>query len=314
MFSKKVMSVLVVPGFIVVFASFCLAGGIGTTGAQFLKIGIGARPVSMGYAFSAVSDDLNALYWNPAGLAMQKERQISASYLHYFQEVSIGFFGYSQSIMNRGTVGIGLSYLSVGGFEKRALDTDVPDGKFGANDGALYLSYADEKILGDKIEGLNLGFTIKGIRQEIDDQDATSFALDVGTLYRTPIEKLNASLGVYNIGTKVKFVEESDPLPLDIRFGLSYKMLQEKLLLAADIDDYINDERVYSQLGVEYAMVQSLSFRAGYKFGMDSNKLGGGAGLGTGVGFYVWGIQLDYAYAPFGELGDTHRMSIATKF
>ena len=38
----------------------------GTTAAQFLKIGIGARALAMGGAYSAVSDDATALYWNPA--------------------------------------------------------------------------------------------------------------------------------------------------------------------------------------------------------------------------------------------------------
>src|SRR4029077_8125627 len=41
---------------------------VGTSGAQFLKIGPGARPVGMGEAFTGVPDDIHAIYWNPAGL------------------------------------------------------------------------------------------------------------------------------------------------------------------------------------------------------------------------------------------------------
>ena len=42
---------------------------VGTTGAAFLEIGIGARAVAMGNAFVGTANDVTALYWNPAGLA-----------------------------------------------------------------------------------------------------------------------------------------------------------------------------------------------------------------------------------------------------
>ena len=42
---------------------------VGTTSAQFLKIGVGAKAIAMGGTFVAQANDLSALYWNPAGLA-----------------------------------------------------------------------------------------------------------------------------------------------------------------------------------------------------------------------------------------------------
>ena len=48
---------------------------VGTTIANFLKIGVGPRAVAMGSAFSAVANDASAVYWNPAGI-------ISVSYTH----------------------------------------------------------------------------------------------------------------------------------------------------------------------------------------------------------------------------------------
>ena len=41
---------------------------VGTAGAQFLKIGPGARVDSLGGAFSAIANDVTTIYWNPAGL------------------------------------------------------------------------------------------------------------------------------------------------------------------------------------------------------------------------------------------------------
>jgi len=48
--------------------SFAAFSKLGTAGAQFLKIGIGARGAGMAGAFSAVADGASALYWNPAGI------------------------------------------------------------------------------------------------------------------------------------------------------------------------------------------------------------------------------------------------------
>ena len=36
---------------------------------DFLTLGVGARPLSMGGSFTAIADDSTATYWNPAGLA-----------------------------------------------------------------------------------------------------------------------------------------------------------------------------------------------------------------------------------------------------
>lgn len=73
---KKTFRLIVVAQFI---GLFCLinqattyAKGLGTTGAQFLKVGMGARPLAMAGAFSAVSDDVNSIYYMPIELAPNK--------------------------------------------------------------------------------------------------------------------------------------------------------------------------------------------------------------------------------------------------
>jgi hypothetical protein len=49
----------------------------------FLKVPAGARAVGMGGAFTAVADDATAAYWNPAGLAFMKYKEV------YFQHASM---------------------------------------------------------------------------------------------------------------------------------------------------------------------------------------------------------------------------------
>lgn len=40
---------------------------VGTTAAPFLGIAVGSRAIGLGGAFTAFSEDVSALYWNPAG-------------------------------------------------------------------------------------------------------------------------------------------------------------------------------------------------------------------------------------------------------
>ena len=48
---------------------------VGTYALQFLKIGVSARGSAMGGAFTAISNDATATYWNPAGMSRLPGRQ-----------------------------------------------------------------------------------------------------------------------------------------------------------------------------------------------------------------------------------------------
>jgi len=69
---KKIIFVIALTFTFQLSALSLFAAGPGTTGATFLKLGVGSRPVAMGEAFVAVADDINALFWNPSGLPYQK--------------------------------------------------------------------------------------------------------------------------------------------------------------------------------------------------------------------------------------------------
>ena len=53
---------------------------VGSSGSLFQKIGVGARAAGMGGAFSALADDITALYWNPAGIARLKGERFGNLY------------------------------------------------------------------------------------------------------------------------------------------------------------------------------------------------------------------------------------------
>src|SRR5437016_1052426 len=52
----------------------------GASGSVFSKIWVGARASAMAGAYTALADDISALYWNPAGIARLPGINVSATY------------------------------------------------------------------------------------------------------------------------------------------------------------------------------------------------------------------------------------------
>ena len=46
----------------------------GTTSAEFLLLGAGARGAALGSAYASIANDVSALYYNPAGTALMTRR------------------------------------------------------------------------------------------------------------------------------------------------------------------------------------------------------------------------------------------------
>ncbi|MBD3271531.1 MAG: PorV/PorQ family protein [Elusimicrobia bacterium] len=297
------------------FSCYCAyASDVGVTGAQFLKIGTGARPMGMGGAFTAVSDDGYASYWNPSGFARLEHQEISSTFLNYFEDVKFGFVGYARPIPRIGVIAGGVTYLTLDDIERRTGDTETADGTFGADDVCTSISYAQREPFKNILPDVDLGVTLKFISQKLDDEIAQTGALDCGALYHTPISNLDIGMSISNIGPGQKFISERDPLPLLMRLGGAYRLLNDTLLIASDLDHYLIDQKLYAGLGCEYWLLNMIGLRAGYRHGYHTDSLGSIVGLTGGVSLRAFNIQLDYAFVPFGELGDTHRFSLSAKF
>ncbi|MFH1319503.1 MAG: PorV/PorQ family protein, partial [Bacteroidota bacterium] len=142
-------------------SAFCESGG--TKSAEFLKIGIGARAVAMGEAFTAVSGDADCMAWNPAGLATLKGTHIRAMHNQWFQDISLDYFGIAHSLNKFGTIGINGRYLWMDKMEITTLDSPKgTDEEFSVYDLAGSISYS--KLITNKFA---LGLNLKFIKQSI---------------------------------------------------------------------------------------------------------------------------------------------------
>ena len=62
---------------------------VGTVGAQFLKIGVGAKYVGMGEASVACVNDAYAMYWNPASLAQLSQNSLRFTNVDWIDDVQL---------------------------------------------------------------------------------------------------------------------------------------------------------------------------------------------------------------------------------
>lgn len=286
---------------------------IGTTGAPFLKIGVGARAIAMGEAYGALADEVNAIYWNPAGLINIQRREISFMHAAWFDSINYEYVAFAEKT-TFGAIGFAFNYLSYGAIPRiDIIETEL--GTFNASDIAFIVSYARE------IFSIPIGLNIKVIYSKIDDEKATAIAGDLGFQSKFNLFSQNFIIGgvVQNYGTKLTFINEGASLPLNIKGSFACKgLLDDHLSVGIDYNAPI-DNSPYFCVGGEFQYFFSIilvAIRGGYKFA-DKTGIDGVMGPSGGIGLYWRDKQefgIDYAFVPFGNLGNTHRISFIMKF
>lgn len=281
------------------------ARGAGTSSAAILKIDNGARPMAMGGAFCAVSDDVNAIQYNPAGLNQLRRNEVMATHNEWFEGVRSEFLGIGVTLTEWWSLGMSVNYLYATGLIRRDLYTATLEGsgEFGGYTGVA--SFAAATKLNDEVSA---GFGVKVIQESVDKEKAVGYAADLGVLYR--ITKFKFGVSASNLGTKIKLAEDSFPLPVTIRAGAAYSGLVDNLLIALDVNKPLDNE-IGVFAGAEYWIIKRIALRAGYRSNVDKNL---GHGVSAGLGFGYDNFQLDYSYLPFGDFGDTHRISLNYRF
>jgi hypothetical protein len=279
----------------------------GTRGAQILKISVGAKAVGMGESYVAAADDVYASYWNPAGLIHVESNQLGFMHNEWFEDIRYEFLGYVHPIGDLGTLAGSVSYVSMGELDKTDEDGNS-EGQFHPYDILLGLSFG--KRLNDSI---SIGVNAKFLQEKIDEEKAQAFALDLGGLYFVPGSGLILGLNVQHLGSKMKFIEESFSLPLNVKVGAAYRLIDGALTFATDVNQP-TDGDMNMGMGVEYKIMGVLNLRSGYRYTVGGNDLGTASGLRAGIGIEFRDYKLDYAFVPYGELGQAHRISLLANF
>lgn len=300
------VAALLVPG--VAFGGTKPFEKVGTYAAQFLKIGVSARAAGMGSAFTAVSNDATAMYWNPAGMVEQPRTQMTLNTVVWPADVDIYFAGaiFTTPYLP-GTFGLSARSLTMDPQIERTIY--MPQGTnrhFDAGDMSFGLSYA--MYFTDRFSA---GMTAHFIHMGLADKSAQTLAFDFGLLYRIGIQGMKLGMMIQSLGSEVDFDDRASKMPTLFKVGLSmdaYRRGAHALLVAGEFS-HPSDNKERMNAGFEYGFNRFFFLRSGYNIGYDSH------GLAWGVGFRVDTSQtsdlgFDYAWEDLGYLGQAHRVSL----
>jgi hypothetical protein len=283
------------------------ADGEGTSAATTLELDGAARPMAMGGAFTAVADDPCAVFYNPAGLTQQRGAAAMFTHTMYFSGINSEYMALAGDGSGGWNWGAGANFLftnDIAGYDEYG----NPTGNFGASEGFAALDGAVALS-----ERTSIGAGAKYVRQSIDAVSASALAGDAGILWRNGPLRLGGA--VQNVGQKITLGSTAFALPLALAGGASYK-LPFPMTLSAEYKHY-NDGNAGVHVGGEYALAQLIGvgdvfyLRGGYQGGRSDNT---GSGFAAGVGFELGAWKLDYAFSPWGDLGNVQRITLGINF
>ena len=302
---------------------------IGTAGAGELLIPIGSRGAAMSGAVLSTSEGVEAMYWNPAGLASLEGTEAMFTHLPYFADIDVNFVGVETAIEGFGTLGFGAKVVSIGDIAETT--DEFPDGtgrEFDPSLTVINLTYA-------RILTANVSFGITGmlINENVFEAKATGAAFDVGFVYDPRWKGLSLGLTIKNYGPEMSFSgngfqrnaegrplsPESAPfeLPSSINIGVAYDFLDRGPHMASLAGNFRsnNYQEDFWQGGFEYGYNDLYFIRGGYTFSDQDDYLYG-LSLGGGLS-YAFGetkIAFEYAWSETEFFDDNQYFTVRVNF
>jgi len=308
---KKLFLILLIVGLGV---SGSVASDPGSTGANFLKIGVAPRELAMGSVGIGLADGPGAMFTNPAGLSSVNYQNLSFFYNIWLEGMSAQYLSYilPTGIGNFGATANYFTYGKIPGYDAGGTETENID----AYDLCFSLSYGREipsfKMAGYEIlRGLSGGINFKVLQEKLEKEKAVALGMDLGIKVDLGksydvLRGINLGCSVKNIGSGLKFMREKAPLPVSFGFGLGVKreLLGEELNLGIDMK-IPDDNSIYVGTGLEYWIKDMIALRIGYNSEKDASN-----GLSLGIGIKANIFSMNYAFVSYGELGYTHRVGM----
>ena len=307
----------------------------------FLIASPDARGAGMGETGTAIADNINASFWNPAGLGFLRKTQVGKSSTIYFESsenvmIYPNLSNSSKSLITStngiyvkplgGTIAIDYTLENIGEFT-RIFENGAPAGKFNSSEYSIGFTYGAG--IG---ENLALGAKLKFIGSNpgpyrLNSENYTTFGVDLGMLWYPNITTgtkvlgnkfLAFGLALQNMGPKLTYINESEPLPTNLRIGSAMKLTfsnENTLTIAIDENKILVNrdslgsdpfpKNIYSSwekpfdwctgIGAEFSHDRTVFLRAGYY--SEPRSMGDRSYITVGASVRVFIFQGDVSYA-----------------
>lgn len=286
---------------------FCLLSAVLSSGAwaddnhlfPMLRMGAGARALSMGSAYVAEASDASAGYWNPAGLVDIQKASLTTMYsadMSFDRSYNYFAFGYT---FNFGTLGV--SWLNSGITDiSKYSSGNVYEGTFKDMNNVFLISYAYKYP--DKT--LSVGGSFKVVNQKIDDYNKTGVGGDIGFKFH-PTDNSAFGFIVRDIGTQV----DGWTVPTSIQIGVVLYPL-EGFTFPVDVTKTIHRSDLNFHMGGEYSYEFCDNYWAKIRAGVNDGK------FAIGTGFQFSKVMIDYGYVVEKEefMNENHKISLSVEF
>jgi hypothetical protein len=321
------------------------AGGgnrTGTGGANQLLIPVGVRGIAMGEQGVATANGLEALFWNPAGVAkMSNSAEMTFSHMSYIADIGVEYGAVAGRFEGFGVLSLSVKSLSIGDIP--VTTTSQPDG-----DGTFFspqiltagISYSNQ--LTDRIA---VGLTANYVTETLGDASANGVAFNVGVIYDNLADFNGLSFGIAlkNIGPQMKYdgsalfvqadvTDYSRPpqyykidaasfeLPSQFQIGFGYRpKIDDYNSLQTSIsfqnNNFSDDEY---KIGLEYGYNNVFFVRGGYSLApeaaQDTYIYGLTAGVGVDYTLSNLDVKVDYAYRYTKYFDGNHVVALSVGF
>jgi len=300
---------------------------VGTAGAQELVMPVGARGIAIGGSYMTFASGVDALYYNPAGLALQTNSvEALVSNMNYIADIGVIYGALGVKAGDFGTIGFSMKSINFGNIPVTTVD--FPDGngqQFSPTFITLSGTYA--KALTDRIA---FGLTATLISERILELGASGVAFNIGIQYHNlAVKGLDLAVAVKNIGPSMTYTGSnllttatsstgqrgaqtysinaaSFDLPSLMEIGIAYtRHLDDKNAVSLSglfrNNNYLDDEY---NVGGEYDFNNTFFVRGGYTFAPQAQADPTGTSsylydyaFGAGLHYPVGDVDLTLDYA-----------------
>jgi hypothetical protein len=284
---------------VVLFPLLLVASENGGYAGSFLRMGVGARSISMGNTGVAHPASAYSTFYNPASFGMIEDIMVGLSYSFMSLDRRFGFISYSMKVPP--AAGFSISWIESGVGDIKSINSiGEITGEINHSANAVYFSFGRQ--LGENLSiGVSLKILFEFINDGTDEFDYASkgVGFDIGLMYKVNNELLIGGL-VKDISSKFEASTDKifelggttiDKYPLTGKIGAYYQTPLQWLRAAYDFE-WSNKGLKKHHIGFEALHGKNLALRIGLN--------GDNIVFGGGLDFQIFKSTsyLDYAFVP----------------